>query len=131
MRFWDWLKNPFGRVEIPQSYVVVSCDRETLRLRKSPHPEIELSWSDLTEVSIETNDLGPFLDDVFAVLRFQDDCYRIAEFRPALPFLLQLPGFDGEAFSRSMASTENASFHCWPPRDAEGTPPPEAENHDP
>lgn len=74
-------------------------------------------WDDLEAVMILTTDEGPFVDDVFWLLKGRESGCAIpseAEGMDALLHRLQaLPGFDNEAVIMAMASTENATFLCW------------------
>jgi hypothetical protein len=78
-----------------------------------------ISWNDLHEVAIATNDNGPWSEDVFFVLSSVDGksgCVvpQGAEGSQQLLVRLQdLPGFDNAAVIEAMGSTSNAKFVCW------------------
>jgi hypothetical protein len=100
------------------------------RARAQPEPPMPLSfddeavrwagtsirWDELAEVTIVTTEEGPFVDDVFWVLRAADGRELRVPSETAgdlLGRLQELPGFDNEAVIRSMGSTENARFVAW------------------
>jgi hypothetical protein len=76
-----------------------------------------MRWDDLREVWIRTTDLGPFSDDVFiAPVGAGDECVIPSESQGVeglLERLTELPGFDEEAYTEAIRSTDNARFCVW------------------
>jgi hypothetical protein len=74
-----------------------------------------IPWADLIEVGIVTTSDGPWLDDVFWILRGEKhDCVVAgAQGEELLKHLGRLPRFDHEQVIRAMGSTSEASFRCW------------------
>ena len=76
-----------------------------------------VSWVDLQEIGIQTTDGGPFVEDVFLVLRGGEvRCVIPLEatgFTAVLSRLRELPGFDNDAVISAMTCTDNAAFPCW------------------
>lgn len=80
-----------------------------------------VAWDDLWRVEIVTTSDGPFLDDVFWVLRGADgNCLTIPQGAggDGTAVLLEqlgrrLPGFDHEAVIQAMGSADDARFLCW------------------
>jgi hypothetical protein len=76
-----------------------------------------VTWAGLQLAGVETNDAGPFVEDVYFYLEGPDYGFYIphgAEGTDELVrHLLGLPGFDAGTFSAAMTSTANARFVCW------------------
>jgi len=98
------------------SYLVTTNDK--VISVKNPAGQINsINWDDLQTVVIETNDLSPFVPDVFwHLVGSQSRCVfpQGATGDWALVEKLQsLPGFDNEAMINAMSSTVNQEFLCW------------------
>ncbi len=93
--------------------VVVQADGFTVTDR---HHKISATvrWNTVTKVTVITTDRGPFVDDMFYHVTYDGGDVTIpSEADGAKAFveaLEALPGFDMEAFSRAIRSTENNSF---------------------
>ena len=76
-----------------------------------------MRWADLREVWIRTTNLGPFGDDMFIVLvGAGGECVIPSESQGVeglVERLTELPGFDEEAYTEAMRSTDNARFCVW------------------
>jgi hypothetical protein len=72
---------------------------------------------DIHEVGIETNDAGPFVEDVFWLINRDTVGLRIPQGSPAFKKLMDyfssVEGFDWEPFSEAMACTDRRYFLCW------------------
>jgi hypothetical protein len=93
---------------------------ETEIVYHRPGGRIErVAFADLRAVIIETNDKGPFEEDVFWILfgaRLESGCVYLqgaTGAQHALAALQKLPGFDNEQLIRAMSSAHNARFLCW------------------
>ena len=79
----------------------------------------EARWEHLGEVTILTNDKGPFEYDAFWVLIEEDGktgCIiptSIPQAEPILGIVQKLPGFDNEKFIQAMSSAQNNQFILW------------------
>jgi hypothetical protein len=64
---------------------------------------------------METTDKGPFIEDLFYVLEFENCSIRVEqEISGGLQkFLQTLPNFNNEEVIRAATSTENARFLLW------------------
>lgn len=106
-----------GRL-FPECRVVVTFDGEAMTVRPpdGAAPQV-VRWADLREVAIETNDLGPFVADLYWVLIGRDGVAHFPQGatgeKAAIERLQQLPGFDHEAMFDAMRSTDLARFVCW------------------
>ncbi len=91
-------------------------ERQVIRTMADGQTE-SVRWDELQEIAIVTTDQGPFVDDVFWVLKGKTGgCVVPSEadgMTALLPRLQQLPGFDDEAVIAAMGSTNNATFVCW------------------
>ena len=73
-------------------------------------------WDTLVEVALMTTSRGPFEEDVFFVLTYDDGSNQsipLGEAQHLLPRLQQLPGFDNETFIRAMAVSEESVSALW------------------
>jgi hypothetical protein len=79
--------------------------------------EYVVLWGELTEVYIQTTDAGPFVEDVFLVLRGDSTHCVIPQeatgFVEVIDRLQQLPGFDLQGVISAMSCPDNAIFPCW------------------
>lgn len=96
------------RVEITDEAVIVY---------RPPGRTESVRWDELRIVLVETNDLGPFVDDVFWILvGTKGGCVvpqGIEGEIDLLDCLQALDGFDNEMLIKAMGSHENQRFLCW------------------
>ena len=101
---------------IKRSETVQFDDTKVTRTMRNGKQET-IQWSELKEVAIITTDEGPFVDDVFWVLSGANTGSLVPSeadgAKDLLVYLLKLPGFNSDAFTQAMGSTENAKFVCW------------------
>jgi hypothetical protein len=94
-----------------------SFDGSVIRACDPLHADQSISISDISDVGIETNCLGPFAEDVFWLIDREGAAIRIPQCSPVFGNLLDhfknLERFDWDAFTRSMSSAEDAYFPCW------------------
>lgn len=78
-----------------------------------------MSWNQIKAVVIETNDRGPWEEDVYFILfsNSEDNLFSIPQCADSTQDLIvrfqSLPDFDNEAVIKSMGCTSNRSFLCW------------------
>jgi hypothetical protein len=103
---------PEARYTVRLSDSGVYCDR--------PDGSVErVAWDDLQAVIVHTTADGPALPDVFWILvgtSAGSGCvipHGATGDAALLERLQKLPGFDNEAFIRSMSSTDDQKFLCW------------------
>ena len=89
----------------------------TIRAHDPLGADQSLAVAQISDVGVETNCLGPFVEDVFWLLNREREAIRIPQRSPVFAVLTKqfesLEGFDWEAFRRSMSSTDDAFFACW------------------
>ncbi len=111
-----WLKSFWKRKDEP-SRKTLNVDENGVACHWTDRAVDIVSWDDLVQVEIRTTDDGPFIDDVYFVLRGSESvCVVPSEtegFGGLLERLQRLPGFDNEAVIRAMTCTDNAVFLCW------------------
>jgi hypothetical protein len=83
------------------------------------HPfrkSISVRIEELDEIGVETTDQGPFIEDVFWILKQGDLRMRIGFphpiFRKLMDRFSSLKGFDWEPFNEAMSCTDNRYFVC-------------------
>ena len=78
---------------------------------------ISIRVEDIQEIGIETNDLGPFQDDVFWLINRGTDALRIPQDAPVFKELMdhfgKFPGFDWAPFTDAMSCSDCRYFLCW------------------
>jgi hypothetical protein len=73
-------------------------------------------WEALVEVTVMTTSRGPFEEDVFVVLAYDDgtnDTIPLGEAEELLQRLQELPGFDNESFIRAMGVSDESICSLW------------------
>lgn len=92
-------------------------DEQFLSVKEANGCETKVFWNDLTEIKVETNDLGPFDDDLIFILvtkALEIHIPQSVKDIENLPvFLLEFPGFDYELYITAMSSAENNIFDVW------------------
>lgn len=89
------------------------------QLRASTTLGEPIAWpaQEFEEIGIQTTTAGPFIEDVFWVVRAQGKSVCIPHESDAAKALLEyasrLERFDWEPFIQAMSSTENRYFRCW------------------
>ena len=94
-----------------------SFDGSVIRASDPLDADQSISISDISAIGIETNCLGPFVEDVFWLIEREGAAIRIPQCSPVFDKLLDhfknLERFNWDAFTRSMSSTSDAYFPCW------------------
>lgn len=97
-----------------------SLDGAVIRASDPLGDDLSIRIAAIRDVGVETTSLGPFVEDVFWVINRDAEALRIPQCSPVFVELIKqfesLEGFDWDSFGRSMSSTDEAFFHCWPPR---------------
>jgi hypothetical protein len=96
--------------------VQVSVTDHEVILSDSGEVVATIRWEDVREVRIRTTSDGPFVDDVFFIVR--DAAGQVSIPQSAMPpglveRLQALPGFDNEAMIQAMTSMRDAEFVCY------------------
>ncbi len=78
----------------------------------------EVKWSDVIEVSIETNDSGPWGADVWWTFKTKDGEFSLPQGSKGEEKVLgvvsaRFARFDHSAVIKAMGCTSNAKFLCW------------------
>jgi hypothetical protein len=113
---FGWLRRLLGREKPLPPQVMFSDD--LIQFENGGVPA-SLAFGDLAAIVIETNDTGPWGDDVIWHLlgRAEGSCLSIPQiaegFAPLLERLQRLPGFDNEQVIAAMGSAALNAFLCW------------------
>jgi hypothetical protein len=113
---FDWLSKPLAVV---CAYLRTNywLDGRTIIIKRPFSKYVSLSVDDLGEIGIETTDKGPFIEDVFWILKRGDLRIRIGDPHPVFNMLMDrvgsLEGFDWRPFIEAMSCTQNHYFPCW------------------
>jgi hypothetical protein len=73
-------------------------------------------WDALAEVTLITTSRGPFEEDVFFVLAYDEGSkgtIPLGDAEQLLPRLQELPGFDNESFIRAMGVSHESISSLW------------------
>lgn len=120
---WPFARSSrFDDTEMPLSGGVVSFDDERLTHARARGTVETILWHDLREVVLITTSGGPFVEDVFYVLRDSHGEAVIPQTASGSDALLtrlsQLPGFNEAAVIEAMGCTHDREFVCWRRDDA-------------
>lgn len=78
---------------------------------------VSLRIDEFDEIGVETTDHGPFVEDVFWILKRGDVRLRIGGPHPLFKTLMDrfgsLEGFDWRPFAEAQSCTDNRYFLCW------------------
>jgi hypothetical protein len=113
----EWLRKLL-RLEKPAPPRVMLSD-DVIHFSADGTTPVSMAIGDLAAVVIETNDSGPWGDDVVWHLLGRADGSALSvpqsaeNFSPLLERLQSLPGFDNEAVIEAMGSTALNAFLCW------------------
>jgi hypothetical protein len=112
----DSEKTDLAKLDPESRHIVRLSDTEVTH--ELPNGIVErVEWSDLNKVEVLTNDRGPFVPDVFWVLHGSTGGCVIPQGATGDAELLRrlqaIPGFDNDAFTKAMVSTDNQRFVCW------------------
>jgi len=95
----------------------VEITDEAIIVYRPPGRTESVKWRDLRAVLIETNDLGPLVDDVFWILvGRKGGCVvplGIKGEMELVTYLQALDGFDNEMMIKAMQSHDTQRFLCW------------------
>ncbi len=88
-----------------------------LTIKRPFRKPLTISLDELDEIGVETTDQGPFVEDVFWILKSGRVRLSIGQPHPIFPVLMDrfetLEGFDWKLFCEAMACGENRYFQCW------------------
>jgi hypothetical protein len=97
----------------------VALSNDVIQFSAEGGAPLQMTVGDLAAVVIETNDSGPWGDDVVWHLLGRDEGSGLSipqsaeNFSPLLARLQSLPGFDNAAVIEAMGSTALNAFLCW------------------
>ena len=115
----EWLLlRPLGALAAPfRTDYSLQCG--TLTVKRPFRHSIAVRIDELDEIGIETTDQGPFVEDVFWILKQGAMRIRIGEPHPIFKQLMggfgSLENFAWDAFADAMSCHENRYFPCWTP----------------
>jgi hypothetical protein len=113
---FGWVRRILGRQKPSPPRVMLSDDLIQFESGGAP---ASLSFNDLAAIVIETNDSGPWGDDVVWHLlgRAEGSCLSIPQiaegFSPLLERLQRIPGFENKEVIAAMGSASLNAFLCW------------------
>jgi len=119
LSFFERIFSPRSKPPSKEAAFVVEVTGHSITVHR-PDGSIEsVARADLQSVFIETNDTGPWGTDFWWCLLGSGEksgcvfpCGATGE-QDAIEALQQLPGFDNEAFTQAIRSTDNQRFQCW------------------
>lgn len=115
-RIMEWLLMPLGMIA-PFLRTNYWCDGESIIVKRPFGRSVSLRIDELDEIGVETTDQGPFVEDVFWILKSGARRIRVGEPHPVFKILMDrfgsLEGFDWRPFTEAMSCTDNHYFLCW------------------
>ncbi len=112
----DWLLKPLGMIarSFRTNYWL---DGQTLTVKRPFTRPFSVRLEEFDEIGVETTDQGPFVEDVFWILKRGDMRLRIGDPHPVFKMLMDrlgsLEGFDWRPFIEAQSCTDNRYFLCW------------------
>ncbi len=112
---FQWLIKPLGLAasRLRTNYALAG---RTLVIKRAFGRPFSLKVDELDEIGVETTDQGPFVEDVFWILKRGDTRIRIGDPHPIFKMLMEcfhsLDGFDWRTFTGAMSRGENRYFLC-------------------
>lgn len=92
-------------------------DHQVLIVKRPFRRPFSQRIDELDEIGVQTTDQGPFIEDVFWLLKRGQMRIRIGDPHPVFKELMDgfsaLEDFDWELFANAMCCTENRYFVCW------------------
>lgn len=90
---------------------------DTFTFKRPFSRPISMRIDEFDEIGVETTDQGPFVEDVFWVLKRGQMRIRIGDPHPVFKMLMErfdsLEGFDWRPFIEAQSCSENRYFLCW------------------
>ena len=116
-RLTQWLLfKPIGLIA-PYLRTNYSLNGQTIAIKRPFRKPVSVRIDDLDEIAVETTDEGPFVEDVFWILKRGELRIRIGDPHPVFKMLMdrfgKLEGFDWRPFTEAMSCTDNRYFLCW------------------
>lgn len=115
-QLFNWLLKPMGIVA-PYLRTNYWLDGNTLTVKRPFRKCVFVKIDDLDEIGVETTDQGPFVEDVFWILKKGKMRIRIGDPHPVFKMLMDtlgsLEGFDWQPFVEAQSCTDNRYFMCW------------------
>src|SRR3989442_827678 len=112
-RVSKWFFKPLVIVA-PYLRINYSLDGQTITVKRPFARNVSVRINELDEIGVETTDQGPFVEDVFLVLKRGATRIRIPDLHPVFKKLMDrfgsLDGFDWRPFVEAMSCTENHYF---------------------
>jgi hypothetical protein len=115
-RISAWLLKPMA-VVAPYLRTNYRMDSQTIIIKRPFSRPFSMKIDELDEIGVETTDQGPFVEDVFWILKQGTTRIRIGEPHPIFKVLLDcfgsLEGFDWQPFIEAQSCSDNRYFLCW------------------
>ena len=115
--FSEWLLfKPLGLIA-PYLRTNYWLNGQTITIKRPFRKSVSVGIDELDEIGVETTDQGPFVEDVFWILKRGELRIRIGDPHPIFKMLMDrfglLEGFDWQPFVDAMSCSDNRYFMCW------------------
>ncbi len=115
-RFSEWFFKPLGTVA-PHLRTNYWLNGDTFTFKRPFSKPVSFKIDEFDEIGVETTDQGPFVEDVFWILKRGDMRLRIGDPHPVFKILMDrfgsLEGFDWRPFIEAQSCADNRYFLCW------------------
>jgi hypothetical protein len=92
-------------------------DGQIITVKRPFRRGVSVSIGELDEIGVETTDQGPFVEDIFLILKKGNMRIRIGDPHPIFKLLMErfgsLEGFDWRPFIEAASCGANRYFLCW------------------
>lgn len=101
----------------PEDEFITTLTDEFIKVEPPFGKTCEIRWKDLIQIKLINTDEGPFIQDIWLILSGASDTvaipHGIKDFDLIFEIISKYEGFDFDAFTQSMTSTENAEYILW------------------
>jgi hypothetical protein len=115
-RISEWLLKPFAIVA-PYLRTNYWMDGQAIIMKRPFSRPFSVKIDEFDEIGVETTDQGPFVEDVFWILKRGTMRIRIGDPHPVFKVLMDrvgsLEGFDWRPFIEAQSCGDNRYFLCW------------------
>jgi hypothetical protein len=112
-----WLLFKPLRIVAPLLRSDYRLDGGTLVIKRPFRRAIPVKIAELDEIGVETTDKGPFIEDIFWILKQDKMRICIGDPHPIFQELMNqfqsMENFNWENFANAMSSHDNRYFLCW------------------
>jgi hypothetical protein len=101
----------------PEDEFITTINDEFVKVEPPSGETCQIKWHDIKQIKLINTDEGPLTEDIWLILSGSNSTVAIPHgargFNQVFDIISKYDGFDFDAFTNSMTSTENAEFILW------------------